>query len=67
MPKKPVTWIGLIIILAGGVFSSWALIQFRNDLANVDTRFQLVTVASFLAPAVAALALFLWYYFNEKA
>ena len=66
MPKKPVTWIGSIIILAGGIFCCWALLQYRNNMTVVDTRFHLITAAVFLAPVLAALAIFLWYYFNER-
>jgi prolipoprotein diacylglyceryltransferase len=67
MPKKPITWFGSIIILAAGIFCSWALFQYRARLpATVDTRFNLITAAAFLALIVAILAVFLWYYFNEK-
>ncbi len=66
MPKKPITWIGSIIILAVGIFCCWALLQHRNDMTVVDIQFHLLTAAAFLAPALAALAIFLWYYFNER-
>ena len=66
MPKKPITWIGSIIILAVGIFCCWALIQYRNDIATVDTQYRLLTAGVFLAPALAAVAIFLWYYFNER-
>ncbi len=66
MPRKPITWIGLIIILAAGIFCCWAVIQYRNDYALVDARYYLLTVAAFGALPVAALAIFLWYYFIER-
>jgi len=66
MPHKPITWIGSFIILAAGVFCCWALLRYRNDYGIVDTRFNLLTAGSFLAIAVAAVATFLWYYFNER-
>ena len=66
MPKKVITWIGSIIILAGGIFCCWALFQYRNDMTVIDTRFHLVTIGAFLAPVLAVIAIFLWYYFNEK-
>ncbi len=66
MPKKPITWIGSVIILAAGIFCFWALIQYRNDYRIVDIRFHLLTVGVVLAPILAATAIFLWYYFNEK-
>ncbi|MFC1847413.1 hypothetical protein ACFLW5_01185 [Chloroflexota bacterium] len=67
MPQKPITWIGSIIILAAGIFCSWALIQQRNEMRAIDMQTGLITAAVFLAPVVAALAIFLWYYFNERA
>ncbi len=66
MPRKPITWISSIIILAAGVFCYWAVMQYRNDLAVVDTQYHLLTVAAFAAIPVAALAIFLLYYFTER-
>ena len=66
MPHKPITWVGSFVILAAGGFCCWALLQYRNAYGIVDTRFNLLTVAAFLSLAVAAVAIFLWYYFNEK-
>ena len=66
MPHKPITWIGSFIILAAGVFCCWALLQYRDAYGIVDTRFKLLTFGVFLAPVVAAVAIFLWYYFNER-
>jgi len=66
MPKKPITWIGSVVILSAGIFSCWALIQFRNGMIATDSRFLLVTVAVFVAPVLGILAIFLWYYFNER-
>jgi len=66
MPRKPITWIGSFVILAAGGFCCWALLNYRADYGAVDTRFNLITVGAFLAPAVAVVAIFLWYYFNEK-
>jgi hypothetical protein len=66
MPRKPITWIGSIIILAAGVFCCWAVIQYRNDYAAVGAQHHLLTVAAFGALPVAALAIFLLYYFIER-
>ena len=66
MPRKPITWIGSLVILAAGGFCFLALLKYRNALGTVDTRSGLVTVALFLAIALAGVALFLWYYFNER-
>ncbi len=66
MLKHPTTWIGIIIILAAGIYSSVTLIQYRNALVSVSPRLQLVTGGVFLVPVVTALAIFLWYYFNER-
>ncbi len=66
MPHKPITWIGSVIILAAGGFCCWALLRYRNDYGIVDTRFNLLTAFAFLALALAAVAIFLWYYFNER-
>ena len=67
MPKKPITWIGSAIILGAGIFCWWALIQYRNDNATIGTQFNLLTAAAIFTPVVAAVAIFLWYYFNERA
>ncbi len=66
MPHKPITWIGSFIILAAGVFCFFALLKYKNALGTADARFNLFTVASFLALALAGVAIFLWYYFNER-
>ena len=66
MPRKPITWIGSIIILAAGIFCFWAVTQYRNEYTVVDTRYNLLTVAAFGALPVAALAISIWYYFNER-
>lgn len=67
MPKKPITWVGSIIILAAGIFCSWSLIQYRNERAIVHTQHLVLTAIAFIAPALAVLAIFRWYYFNERA
>ena len=66
MPRKSVTWIGSLVILAAGGFCCWALLKYRNAYGIVDTRFNLLTLGAFLAPVVAAVAISLWYYFNER-
>jgi len=66
MPRKRITWIGSIIILAAGVFCFWALLQYRTRLVAAARQTDLVSVGAFLALLVTALAIFLWYYFNEK-
>ena len=66
MPRKRVTWIGSIIILAAAVFCFWALFQYRARLLTAGAKVQLVTAGAFVALAVAVIAIFLWYYFNEK-
>ena len=67
MPRKPITWIGLFFIAAAGGFCWWALLKYRDAYGIVDAKFNLLTLGMFLTPVVAALAIFLWYYFNEKA
>ncbi|MFH1032657.1 MAG: hypothetical protein V1767_08875 [Chloroflexota bacterium] len=67
MPKKPITWFGSILILAAGIFCSWSLFQYRARLPDtVGMQFKLITMGAFLAIVLAMLAIFLWYYFNEK-
>jgi uncharacterized membrane-anchored protein len=66
MPRKPVTWIGSVVILAAGIFSFWSLFQSRTKFLPSGIRFHLVTIGAFAVPAVVALAIFLWYYLNEK-
>ena len=66
MPKKPITWIGLIVILAAGVFCCGALLQYGNELTAAGKQSSLLTAVTFIVPLLAALAIFLWYYFNEK-
>ena len=66
MPRKPITWIGSIVILAAGIFCSWALLQYRNEVADAGMQTNLLTVAAFGALPVAALAIFLFYYFIER-
>jgi hypothetical protein len=66
MPKKTVTWVGFVIILAAGVFCSWSLFQARTHFLPAGTRFYLATAGGFLSPVVTIVAIFLWYYFNEK-
>jgi hypothetical protein len=66
MPRKPITWIGSIIILAAGVFCCWAVMQYRNEMTAAGMQTGLLTVAAFGALPVAALAIFLLYYFIER-
>ncbi|MFC2036135.1 hypothetical protein ACFLUJ_08480 [Chloroflexota bacterium] len=66
MPRKPITWIGSFVILAAGGFCCWALLSYRADYGIAGTRFNLLTVGAFLAPVVAVVAVFLWYYVNER-
>ena len=66
MPKKPITWIGLIVILAVGIFCSWSLLQYRNNMTAADAQFSVITIGVYVAPVLAMAAIFLWYYFNEK-
>jgi hypothetical protein len=66
MPKKRITWIGSILILAIGAFSFWTLFQSRSHFLASGTRFHLATVGTFLAPVITVTAIYLWYYFNEK-
>lgn len=66
MPRKPITWVGSIIILAAGIFCSWALFQYRSGLPRADTSFVMVSTAGIAAPVLTVLAIFLWYYFNER-
>ncbi len=66
MPKKPITWIGSVVILAVGVFSFWSLLQSKSPFLPTGTRYQLATTGTYLAPVITVVAIFLWYYFNEK-
>ena len=66
MPHKPITWIGSFVIVVAGGFCCWALLKYRDAYGIVDTKFNLLTVGAFLAPVVAIVAIFLWYYFNER-
>ena len=66
MPRKPITWIGSIIVLAAGVFCFWALMQRRSEMLAAGMPTDLITVALFFAPVFAALAIILLYYFVER-
>ena len=66
MPRKLITWIGSVVILAAGGFCCWALLNYRADYGVADTRFNLLTVGAVLTPVVAIVAIFLWYYVNER-
>lgn len=66
MPKKPVTWIGSLVILGAGAFCISGLSRYRSQITSSNARFELLTWAMFLAVAVALLAVYLLYYFNEK-
>ncbi|MEK7353356.1 MAG: hypothetical protein AABZ77_02475 [Chloroflexota bacterium] len=66
MPKKPVTWIGAIIILGAGIYCFSGLFQYRSKLPASSTQVPLVTGAAFLALVLAIGAIFFWYYLNEK-
>ncbi len=66
MPRKPITWISSVIILAAGVFCYWAVIQYRNEMTAAGMQTGLLTVAAFGAIPVAVLAIFLLYYFIER-
>jgi len=66
MPHKPITWIGSFLIVAAGGFCWWALMQLKDAIGIADARFTLVTVGVWAAPIVAVLAIFLWYFVNER-
>ena len=66
MPRKPITWIGSIIALGTGIFCSLALLKYRSAFTTADIQYNLSTVGVFLAPVLAGVAIFLWYYFNER-
>lgn len=66
MPRKPVTWLGSVIILGAGVFCFSGLFRYRSQLASSSTQLPLVTGAAFLALVLAIGGIFLWYYLNEK-
>ena len=66
MPQKAITWIGSVVILVAGGFCWWALMRYRDAYGIVDTRFNMLTIGAYLVPVVALVAIFLWYYFNEK-
>ncbi|MFC2020632.1 hypothetical protein ACFLU1_02420 [Chloroflexota bacterium] len=66
MPQKTITWIGSFVIVAAGGFCWWALLRYRNAYGIIDTRYNLLTVGTFLVPVVVVVAISLWYYFNEK-
>ena len=66
MPKKPVTWIGAIIILGAGIYCFSGLFQYRSKLPASSTQVPLVTGAAFLALVLAIGAVIFWAYLNEK-
>ena len=66
MPRKLVTWLGWLIIVAAGTFCCIALLNYRDAFEVVDTTYKLLTIGAFVAPLVAVVTIFLWYYFNEK-
>ncbi|MFH1382158.1 MAG: hypothetical protein ABIH70_04605 [Chloroflexota bacterium] len=66
MPRKRITWVGSVVILAAGVFSFWSLFQARSNFIPTGTRYLIANVGAYAAIAVTILAIFLWYYFNEK-
>ena len=67
VPRKLTTWIGFVVILAAGVFSFLSLYQSRSKFVPGGTRYHIATIGAFAALVVMALAMFLWYYFSEKA
>ena len=66
MPRKPITWIGSFVIVAAAAFCEWALLRFQGAGGVTDTTSSLITAGLFVAPVAAVVAIFLWYYFNEK-
>ncbi len=66
MPRKPITWIGSIIILAAGIFSAVSLFLSRTKFVPAGFRFNLVTIGSFVALVITAIVVLIWYYVNEK-
>lgn len=66
MPKKPITWVGGIVILAAGAFCFSGLIQYRSKLPASSTQSPWMIFASVAAVLVSLGAVSLWYYFNEK-
>jgi len=66
MPKKPITWVGAVVILAAGGFCFSGLVQYRSKLPPSSTQSTWIVLASFAAILVSLGAISLWYYFNEK-
>ncbi len=66
MPKKPITWVGAVVILAAGVFCFSGLMQYRAKLPASSTQIPWIVLASIGAALVSLGAISLWYYFNEK-
>ena len=66
MPRKPITWIGSVIILGAGIYCFSGLFKYRSHLVASSTKLPLATVATFLALPLAIGAIFLWYYLIEK-
>jgi len=67
MPRKYVTWIGSFVILAAGGFCLWTLLQYKSKMVVAGAQSSFVNAAIYFVPALAIVAIFLWYYFNERA
>lgn len=66
MPKKPITWVGVVVILVAGAFCFSGLVQYQAKLPASSTQSPWIVLASFAAVLVSLGAISLWYYFNEK-
>ncbi len=66
MPKKPVTWIGAVVILGSGIYCFSGLFSYKSKLAPASAQIPLVTGAAFLALALTIGAVIFWAYLNEK-
>ena len=66
MPKKPITWIGAVVIMAAGIYCFSGLFKYKSKLAPASTQIPLVTGVAFLALALAIGAVIFWAYLNEK-
>lgn len=66
MPKKPITWVGSLVILGAGVFCFTGLYQYRAGLPAFSSQIPWVTAGAFGAVIIALGAVSLWFYLNEK-
>jgi drug/metabolite transporter (DMT)-like permease len=66
MPKKPITWVGAVVVLAAGVFCFLELMRHLTRLPPSSSQSPWIILAAFATILVTLVAIYLWYWFNEK-